>query len=210
MCDPWTIDFTHSSLKYWPKNARVLDVGSLNVNGTTRDICVGKFKEYIGLDMRAGIGVDVVLDAKDILEKYGRESFHVIICVNTLEHVYNWGLAIYNMTMALQRGGIFIVTVPTIGFQRHDYPSDYWRFLLTDLEAILLPMGNILETGSEIGNKCVGIIFRKKADKISKELEQKWLTQLEIMPIHSMDFGLINFEEFDKQEKMKMAINDID
>ena len=48
--------------KHGPFN-KVLDVGSLDVNGSVRKILKGQYKEIVGIDMRVGEGVDIVMNA---------------------------------------------------------------------------------------------------------------------------------------------------
>ena len=59
---------------------RVLDVGSYDVNGSVRDgIEMLGCAEYIGVDMRDGPGVDEVCDTVKLVERFGVESFDIII-----------------------------------------------------------------------------------------------------------------------------------
>jgi 2-polyprenyl-3-methyl-5-hydroxy-6-metoxy-1,4-benzoquinol methylase len=64
------------------------------------------------------------------------ESFDGIVCTEVLEHVEDWCVAIYNLRQVVKPGGFILITVPTIGFPYHEYPSDYWRFTLDDFRKI--------------------------------------------------------------------------
>lgn len=105
---------------------KVLDVGAYDVNGTIRPIFSDRKCEYIGLDMRAGPNVDVVEKADAI--PFADETFDCVTCTEMLEHDDAPFDSVGEMYRVLRKGGIIIITVPTIGFPRHDYPSDYWRF----------------------------------------------------------------------------------
>jgi len=86
---------------------KVLEVGSKYVNGSLRPF-IEKFlkpKEYIGIDIEPGKFVDVVMPAEKLLDYFDYESFDVVICVETLEHILNWRSAINNMKGVLKRGG---------------------------------------------------------------------------------------------------------
>ena len=70
---------------------QVIDVGSLNINGSLKaDILKLQPAEYIGIDFRAGKDVDVVCNAKDIVARFGKESFDVVICTEMLEHDFQY------------------------------------------------------------------------------------------------------------------------
>jgi SAM-dependent methyltransferase len=103
-------------------SGKCLDVGSLDVNGCVRDL----FADYTGLDMRAGRNVDVVAEATAI--PYPTDTFDVVTCLEMLEHCASPFEAVAEMRRVLRPGGALVITVPGIGFPRHDHPSDYWRF----------------------------------------------------------------------------------
>src|SRR5262249_35554440 len=114
--------------------------------------------EYIGIDKIAGPGVDIVADAHSI--PFDREHFDVVICAETLEHdEAPWETAkeIYRVA---KRGGLVIVTVPGIGFPRHDYPSDYWRFT-TDGIALLFKDFEIMECLNDSAERAVRMFAKK-------------------------------------------------
>jgi SAM-dependent methyltransferase len=115
----------------------ILEVGSYNVNGSLKDIII-KFnpKLYVGVDIREGPNVDIVCDIYNIEYLFGMESFDGIVCTEVLEHVEDWCVAIYNLRQVVKPGGFILITVPTIGFPYHEYPSDYWRFTLDDFRKI--------------------------------------------------------------------------
>lgn len=106
---------------------RVLEIGGRNVNGSVR----GFFKdaaEYISTDMESGPGVDVVLNATELIGKFGSDSFDTIICCEMLEHDVNFPRTVMQMHAMLKSPGHLIITTPTFGFPLHRYPRDYWRF----------------------------------------------------------------------------------
>ena len=116
---------------------RVLEVGSRDVNGSLRPaIELWKPAEYIGIDIRAGRGVDLVCDANDLVERFGRGQFDVVICTELFEHVEDWRNVISNIKQVCLPGGIILITTRSFGFPRHAYPCDFWRFELSDIEYI--------------------------------------------------------------------------
>ncbi|MFC1709977.1 class I SAM-dependent methyltransferase [Candidatus Omnitrophota bacterium] len=115
---------------------RVIEVGSYDVNGSLRYVMeMLKPAEYIGVDMVEGPGVDMVCDASNLAEKFGRESFDVLIATCVLEHVKDWKTAVTNIKNICKKGGIIYVIVPS-QFPYHGFPYDFWRYKKEDIEAI--------------------------------------------------------------------------
>lgn len=94
---------------------RVLDCGSLNVNGTNRSLFSDC--EYVGIDVAQGDGVDVVgkVHEYDAIDGY----FDTIISTEMLEHDMYWRLSLLNMYRMLRSGGLLILTCATIGRPEH-------------------------------------------------------------------------------------------
>lgn len=103
---------------------RTLEVGSLDVNGSVRPLFRGT---YVGVDMRAGPGVDVVATADAL--PFVDASFDVVVSTEMLEHDPAPWLSLPEMGRVLRAGGHLILTTRGNGFGEHDEPSDYWRFL---------------------------------------------------------------------------------
>lgn len=120
---------------------RVLEVGSRDVNGSPRSYVLSREpKEYIGIDLQNGPGVDLVLDGAKVAEHFGPESVDVVICAETLEHTKDWRAVVSSMKRVLKTGGVLIVTVPAPGFPYHPYPVDYWRWTDDHMRATLADM----------------------------------------------------------------------
>lgn len=116
---------------------RVLEVGSYDVNGSVRDgIEMLGCAEYIGVDMRDGRGVDEVCNTSGLVERFGAESFDIVVSAEMMEHVEDWRAAISNMKQVCKTGGLILITTRSKGFPRHDYPGDFWRFEIEDMKAI--------------------------------------------------------------------------
>ncbi len=87
------------------KNVRVLDVGSLDVNGNNRQFF--EDSEYIGLDVVKGPNVDIVSKCHDYKPD---ELFDTIISTSALEHDMYWEKTLIHMHKLLKPGGwMFIV-----------------------------------------------------------------------------------------------------
>ncbi len=107
----------------------VLEVGSLDENGSVRSV-IEKFgpKSYVGLDMREGPGVDVVLNIDDAVVYFGSERFGLILCLEMLEHAKDWRGAINVMKHLVTPEGAIVLSTRGPGFPYHPFPEDHWRF----------------------------------------------------------------------------------
>lgn len=101
-----------------------LEVGSLDVNGSVRDLFDGP---YVGVDARPGPGVDAVMDGHGL--SFTAESFDVVVSTEMLEHDQAFWLSLAEMGRVLRPGGHLLLTTRGNGFGRHEYPADYWRFM---------------------------------------------------------------------------------
>lgn len=121
-------------------SGKVLEVGSLNVNGTVRQY-FKNFNVYVGLDMRRGRNVQLVAKADNI--PFADETFNCVACCEMLEHDDHFWVSIKEMRRVLKKGGLLLLTVPGIAFGKHDHPADYWRFTGEALEVLMRGMHNI-------------------------------------------------------------------
>jgi len=112
-------DWVFSTFHNWRNgrtNLKVLELGSLNINGSVRDYIQPFAKKYVGIDMQAGPGVDIVYDAA----KYTKpNSFDVVVCAETFEHTPLWQTIINKSYKNLVEGGIFIATMAGEGRHPH-------------------------------------------------------------------------------------------
>jgi len=205
LCNTWCISFIKDSTQYWTPNARLLDVGSMNIGGSPREGVKEFTSEYIGIDMRPGPDVDRVMKGEDILKNFGRDSFDVVSSTEMFEHARSWTTVIYNMMLALKPDGIMAITCRAKGFGRHEFPGDYWRFEQEDFQKILEPMGTVLKLESDPdswrGWNGTGVVFRKNSKPATPEEEEKWLAFLNDLPIFNMDYDRITFNEFEEKTK---------
>jgi SAM-dependent methyltransferase len=138
MCNPACIDFARKHLDSWEVRDRaVLEVGSLDVNGSLRAYVesLGPTR-YVGIDIVPGTGVDEVCDARDALERYGPQSFDVLISTELIEHVRDWREVVHGFKQMLRPEGVLIVTTRSRGHPYHGYPADFWRYEIEDLRQI--------------------------------------------------------------------------
>jgi SAM-dependent methyltransferase len=143
MCNEACISFAERILKEEDVRGRtVLEVGSLSTTGSVRpSIERLRPRTYVGVDIVPGPGVDEICDAAEIVEKYGAESFDIVLATELLEHVRNWRLIIHNIKTVLKPQGIVLITTRSFGFHYHPNPEDFWRFETDDIERIFSDFG---------------------------------------------------------------------
>jgi SAM-dependent methyltransferase len=116
---------------------RVLEVGSLDVNGGLRSVLEHYGPaEYVGVDLVHGPGVDIVCRGERLAATFGAESFDVLVATEVLEHVRDWRALVVNLKRVCRPGGRIVITTRSPGFPFHGYPHDYWRFGADDLRTI--------------------------------------------------------------------------
>jgi SAM-dependent methyltransferase len=97
-------------------NTRVIEMGSLDINGTVRDFFDAP-ELYIGIDLAEGPGVDIVAEAQDYRGELG--TFDVAISAECFEHNPYWKETFINMYNHVHPGGLIIFTCAGEGRPEH-------------------------------------------------------------------------------------------
>lgn len=92
---------------------KVLDVGSLNINGTVKDFFTNC--EYIGVDLEEGPGVDLVGQGQEL--KFPDRHFSTVVSAECFEHNPYWVETFINMHRMCD--GLVVVTCATEGRPEH-------------------------------------------------------------------------------------------
>lgn len=99
---------------------KVLDVGSLDINGNNRGYFPGW--TYLGLDLGPGLNVDVIGEIhlwENIPEIVRLQPFDVIVSSEMLEHDRHWKASLWAMYDLLRSGGLFMLTCAAPGRGEH-------------------------------------------------------------------------------------------
>ena len=132
------LDFVQSVKDEFPeyfKGTKVLEVGSLNINGSVRQFF--EPDQYIGCDLGEGDGVDIVCQGHEL--PYANGSFDVVISCECFEHDKHWEKTFQKMIDLVRKSGLVIFSCATIGRPEHGttrtspadapFTNDYYRNL---------------------------------------------------------------------------------
>lgn len=116
---------------------RILDVGSASVNGvgSYRDLLATSHWQYVGLDVKTGLNVDVVADDPYRWKELPDASFDVVVSGQAFEHIEWPWLTMQEIARVLKPNGLAAITAPSSG-RVHRYPTDCWRYYPDGLPAL--------------------------------------------------------------------------
>lgn len=102
------------SLQMMPTPATVLELGSLDINGSPRPLLPSS--RYVGLDVVHGPSVDVVADAAHFKPLV---PFDLVLCCEVLEHAAAAADIVANAVRCASPGGHVIITCASDGRRPH-------------------------------------------------------------------------------------------
>lgn len=85
---------------------KVLECGSLNINGSFRDMF--KLCDYTGIDIVAGQDVDIISKIHEI--EFKDNTFDIVVTGEMLEHDEYWKLSLQKMYDVLKPKGLLVIT----------------------------------------------------------------------------------------------------
>ena len=118
MAHPQQAEFFTTVREHYPaqfRNARVLEVGSLDINGSVRDLFSDC--DYTGVDLEKGPGVDLACPGH--LLEFPTGHFDTVISAECFEHNPFWRETFANMLRMCRPGGLVLVSCATIGRKEH-------------------------------------------------------------------------------------------
>lgn len=102
-------------LPYFFTNKKILDVGSLDLNGNNLSLFTNC--DYIGIDIGEGRNVTLVCIAHEYDAPDG--YYDTIICGEVFEHDMHYEKTITNIIRMLRPGGLFLFSCASIGRPEH-------------------------------------------------------------------------------------------
>lgn len=96
-------------------NVNVLEVGSLDINGSVRDFFDAK--TYLGIDVGPGPGVDLAIQGQDL--SLPDHTFDVSVSAECFEHNPHWKETFINMVRMTKPDGIVLFTCA--GYDRPEH-----------------------------------------------------------------------------------------
>jgi len=135
------LDFVSNVRDSFPEqfvNSKVLEVGSLNINGTVRIFF--KDCDYLGVDVGAGKNVDLVCPAHEL--DMPNETFDTTISCECFEHDKYWVRSFKKMYDLTKPNGLIVFSCATTGRPEHGttrtspadapFTNDYYRNLTAE------------------------------------------------------------------------------
>jgi SAM-dependent methyltransferase len=104
----------------------------------------------MGVDLEHGPHVDEICDGGALRERFGDESFDVVVTTEMLEHARDWRGVVSNLKHVVKSGGTLLITTRSHGFPYHAWPGDYWRYERSDMREIFADFTvDVLESDPE-------------------------------------------------------------
>lgn len=189
---------------------KVIEVGSYDVNGSVR--CVIELLEpaqYVGVDIMKGPGVDIICAAENLVEKFGGESFDVIISTCVLEHLKDWKKAISNIKNICKPNSTILIIVPS-NWSYHEHPYDFWRYEKDDIKNIFSDCDIITVEEDPQKPSLVYAKIRKPNGFIEKNLTQyqlySMITGKKIKEVQNKDFKSFHFRYVAFKSRVKNVL----
>lgn len=117
----------------------IYEFGSYQVEDSGQDADLRPLfagKAYVGCDMRAGPGVDKVLNLHHI--DLPDNTAGTVFLMDTLEHVEYPHQAVNEVYRILKPGGLLVMS-SVLDFFIHETPNDFWRFTPDAFRSLLKP-----------------------------------------------------------------------
>lgn len=122
-----------------PITEPIYEFGSYQVEGIAQETDLRPLfadKVFVGCDMRAGPGVDKVLNLHHI--DLPDNTAGTVFLMDTLEHVEYPHQAVSEIYRILKPGGLLVMS-SVLDYFIHETPNDYWRYTPDAFRSLLKP-----------------------------------------------------------------------
>lgn len=173
--------FLSIAAKYCSFPDPIVEVGSYIVKGQEKiaDLrAVFPGKDYVGTDMRTGLGVDRIENVEYL--KYDNESVASLICIDTLQCVRDLCKAREEMFRVLEKEGLLFIASAMHAPYNIYYFYNYWRFTPKGFDYMMdkFPHRMMFMQGEKDNpHTMIGIASKDQA-KIAAFHDQKFLEEV--------------------------------
>lgn len=119
------------------ENKKILEIGA--GQGYKVENFFPQSNEYIKTDLVSSQGVRKLDITKDKINA----EYDVIVCLNVLEHIFDYKTALNNIYNSLKIDGVLFFSVPLF-YPLHMLPDDYWRFTPSALERLFIKYRKVI------------------------------------------------------------------
>lgn len=136
-------------------SGRVLDLGGhqdssyFNKLKSEKPVEIANFDEYHPGTHKSPSGAHHIFDFEKPFP-LPDASFNAVLCINVLEHIFNYNAVMQEVYRILKPGGYFYASVPFF-FNIHGSPNDYFRYTRSALKRILEQSGFTDISVTELG-----------------------------------------------------------
>lgn len=116
------------------ESLKIVDLGSLDVNGSYRRLFAQPPWQYVGVDLAPGENVDLVLRDPYFWGEFASASVDVVVSGQTFEHTEFFWETMLEIARILKPHGLVCVIAPASG-PEHRFPLDCWRLFADGLHA---------------------------------------------------------------------------
>ena len=149
---------TYSELSKIELSGQILDLGGIK-NAEYHKLIKGQHNiKVVNIDDKSVADFSFNLENKFPLEN---DTYDNIICLNVLEHIFDYQNVVDESFRILKSGGQIINVTPFL-LNIHECPNDYWRYTRQSLEKIFEQAGFKEIEISEIGTGLFGAVYQLK------------------------------------------------
>lgn len=113
----------------------ILEIGAREVSGVSRRALFPAAAEFVGFDILAGPGVDVVGDAHRLARAVAPAHFDVVFALSVFEHLlFPWKVVLEINEVSKVGALVFVSTHPA--WPAHELPWDFWRYQPAAFQAL--------------------------------------------------------------------------
>lgn len=168
------------------RNEQYRALGNLTLSGRVLDLGGGKNAEYqtmVGGGATFVVGnisphanPDILFDAQKPFP-IENESFDHIVCMNVLEHVYEYQKLLKEAYRVIKKEGTMIASTPFM-YRVHGSPDDFFRYTDSALTRAFTDAGFVHVEVTPLGKGPLSIFYQSISGAVPTELLQKFFLWL--------------------------------